>query len=756
MTNPTLVTTPFAENGDKNIIPQSIGAEPQNATQDEGFPEVTQTPISAGGIPPERKDINGVFNLYGQHIVHLNKGLPYEFDAAFATKIGGYPLHARIMLSNGDIVVNTTANNTINPNVDLTGWFNESLNLRENISRVKDAATIDLGYLNPPDNFDISATLQSFLNLSSEKPLNIVLPHGTFLMSQPIFAPFDSKGVSIDFNGSTLKPTVDYTSPDWYAIALYSNTNFPVVLKNGELNGELRKQNLFEYTDYLEYQRDSTSGVYAKANTVIFENFKLKNLYGQTTKTGCTHLYVLNSEIRSCGGHWYQNNDYDAFGDLFYIETGYTTGGIITASFENVIAHAKASDQYPENHQSGSPLTQVMYSRSGLVLENFGETNNKVYVSYKNCDIQFTERGIHQEALGINSHVYLENTRYDSCALFGSYLSETMSGFATNCKLGFYGSEYNGSKGLVRGFSGTSKAKLNFCEVTNLATDENYQMLGTSGYLEAYNTKFVGVSNLWADNVTGKLVDCEVDVIKHSSLSYIAWNSSFDMQDVDVTYSGSEPDVKIYNGQTGFFNKLKNITWEMTLPVINTVSMKENFDNVTLIVPNDYNENFKGSRFRVVGKNGLTKNYPEILWGLPEQLIFSNRYVKEIHEKPLSGTLNLYTDAVKALLNRQSVAMIVAKGQDSSNSDILSNISETAYSAGYYVALIKKDSSQPNGIKMVQPFLSVGSTAAAGFDLTIDSSGNVTAYGTYSSYVHVCVFPHKEKGTLPFVPDAMI
>lgn len=123
MTNPTLVTTPFAENGDKNTIPQSVGAEPQNATQDEGFPEVTQTPISAGGIPPERKDFNGILNLYGQHIVHLNKGLPYEFDAAFATAIGGYPLHARIMLSNGDIVQNTATNNINDPNSNTIGWI---------------------------------------------------------------------------------------------------------------------------------------------------------------------------------------------------------------------------------------------------------------------------------------------------------------------------------------------------------------------------------------------------------------------------------------------------------------------------------------------------------------------------------------------------------------------------------------------------------------------------------------------------------
>ncbi|QOV07800.1 tailspike protein [Acinetobacter virus fBenAci002] len=33
-----------------------------------------------------------------------------------------YPLDARIMLDNGDIVKSTTPNNTVNPNVDMTGW----------------------------------------------------------------------------------------------------------------------------------------------------------------------------------------------------------------------------------------------------------------------------------------------------------------------------------------------------------------------------------------------------------------------------------------------------------------------------------------------------------------------------------------------------------------------------------------------------------------------------------------------------------
>lgn len=122
MTNPKLITTAFAENGTANDIPESSAAEPQLATMSSGFPDITQKPIAEGGIPPERADFNGILKLYGQHIVHLNKGLGYEFDADFATAIGGYPLHARIVLTNGNEVKNTIPANTTNPNTDMTGW----------------------------------------------------------------------------------------------------------------------------------------------------------------------------------------------------------------------------------------------------------------------------------------------------------------------------------------------------------------------------------------------------------------------------------------------------------------------------------------------------------------------------------------------------------------------------------------------------------------------------------------------------------
>ncbi|UQS93268.1 tail spike protein, capsular polysaccharide depolymerase [Acinetobacter phage Scipio] len=177
MTNPTLITTPFAENGDKNIIPESVGANPQNATMQAGFPPITQQKISEGGIPPERNDFNGMFNLVTQHLVHLNNGMSYEFDQEHADKIGGYPLNARLMLTNGDIVRSTIANNTANPNVDMAGWDNPQKYLKTQVS-----------FYATPENFgstdgDAYNALQSAFNSGLKVQL---APNKTYLTSKTL------------------------------------------------------------------------------------------------------------------------------------------------------------------------------------------------------------------------------------------------------------------------------------------------------------------------------------------------------------------------------------------------------------------------------------------------------------------------------------------------------------------------------------------------------------------------------------------
>ena len=63
MANPTLLTSPIAENGDKNVIPASTGATTGLLDQEHGFQQINELPLQAGGLPPQRKDFNGAFNL---------------------------------------------------------------------------------------------------------------------------------------------------------------------------------------------------------------------------------------------------------------------------------------------------------------------------------------------------------------------------------------------------------------------------------------------------------------------------------------------------------------------------------------------------------------------------------------------------------------------------------------------------------------------------------------------------------------------
>lgn len=224
MTNPTLITTPFAENGDKNIIPESVGAEPQNATMQAGFPPITQQKISEGGIPPERNDFNGILNLYGQHIVHLNKGLTYEFDQAFADAIGGYPLNARLMLSNGDIVRSTVANNTVNPNMDMTGW-----------SKVKENSPVmyaeEFGVI-PNNPTEQTALIADAIAYCSARGIRLKFSAGTYLINTrrlPVVFPRTSmcaftipSNMHLEGDGDAIFKVMDGMSsvatPRWYTM----------------------------------------------------------------------------------------------------------------------------------------------------------------------------------------------------------------------------------------------------------------------------------------------------------------------------------------------------------------------------------------------------------------------------------------------------------------------------------------------------------------------------------------------------------
>ena len=81
-TNPTLLTMPIAENGQKNTIPATQAAAGDGLlSQSTGFPPETALPLGAGGKAPTREDFNGAFNLLSDIAFYAQKGWTFQYDA---------------------------------------------------------------------------------------------------------------------------------------------------------------------------------------------------------------------------------------------------------------------------------------------------------------------------------------------------------------------------------------------------------------------------------------------------------------------------------------------------------------------------------------------------------------------------------------------------------------------------------------------------------------------------------------------------
>lgn len=124
MTNPKLIATPFAQEGERSIIQETVGEFPNSATYQKGFPPTTMKSSLEGGIPPKGTDFNGIFYDITENLSFQAKGGRYKYSSEFSTKIGGYPLGATLLLDdNVTEVVSEIESNLNNPNIDMIGWI---------------------------------------------------------------------------------------------------------------------------------------------------------------------------------------------------------------------------------------------------------------------------------------------------------------------------------------------------------------------------------------------------------------------------------------------------------------------------------------------------------------------------------------------------------------------------------------------------------------------------------------------------------
>ena len=174
---PTKIPLPFANTGTRNTIPETTAgvSTPGLASFDVGFPSLTFTNPSAGGVPPAGADFNGVLWYLASIARWSNAGAGYTYDSAFSadTNVSGYPKGARLLRATLDgYWINQTEGNSTNPDTGGAGWAPAEGQLRAAVISVTATGALT------------AAQTGSLVEANSTTAITITLPSASGLNGQ--------------------------------------------------------------------------------------------------------------------------------------------------------------------------------------------------------------------------------------------------------------------------------------------------------------------------------------------------------------------------------------------------------------------------------------------------------------------------------------------------------------------------------------------------------------------------------------------
>lgn len=143
--SPAKQSKPFGINGPRETILPTTPSGDNTASYESGFPPITMTLKSAGGLPPKGQDMNQILFELSALGRWASSGAKNTYDSAFATAIGGYPAGSYVLGDDLKTVYRcTTDGNTANPNSVTTGWAKVANDISD-ILGLGTAATKDVG-----------------------------------------------------------------------------------------------------------------------------------------------------------------------------------------------------------------------------------------------------------------------------------------------------------------------------------------------------------------------------------------------------------------------------------------------------------------------------------------------------------------------------------------------------------------------------------------------------------------------------------
>jgi hypothetical protein len=451
------------------------------------------------------------------------------------------------------------------------------------------------------------------------------------------------------------------------------------------------------------------TGIATQTEYVLIENCRLRKIYGY----GINSSGAYQSEVRNCalsevGGHWYQNNTFDAFGDGVYHSRVKANGNVLI-SHCNIVG-------YSSN-----------YSRIGCTFEYATTYYN---ATIEHCLVQKYDRTIHIEE-GSSCNLTIDNCRVIDFRVGVFVFNLTTQGRirASNSYFQYGSGDYNGSQGWIAFNSSSTPTEFTDCFFTI-----------TSGSF---------TSNAGSDV---RYYDCIFDYKNTASVlsNHTAWFEGCQFRNIVAPgaanhyfFSGTQRfrSCRFYGTANVTFNRSSGTNFEEVIdcisygPVLSTPNVGSSIEYIGFTPSSSQ----LAAGFRVA--NGTTLYLPAFYNTFPNVDGWIGVGSGSTQNAPRTFTASS-TTVPSAIWANLSKATLIVKFSDGTASYLLRPEmfwDPTAYGQGYYHANIKRNTS---GAWVADGAVTtLGSPSAAGFDGSTANSLTWTGVGGFANLCQVLIIP---------------
>lgn len=351
---------------------------------------------------------------------------------------------------------------------------------------------------------DDSRAIQNAFNATKSGDAIVIFPKGTYKISTSLKIQ-NNGSLTIKGDGSVITPV---GTGGYSIVNITQNTTATSNIEDLTINGQYTTQSQWGLTNW--NKRILNNGLDITGGNANITNCKLENIWGNGIRFLQSGSIIMNGVvINNVGGHWYQNNTYDAFGDAIYIGD---RSNITNVTINNVQAVGKTDDRTNAKNN---------LSRIGIAVENLkkGYSDTKTMITVTNSSFTNYERSIHVEG-NLGSVIFnISNTNLKGRVLFLGFNNKVKPIINIDkSSMAFYKGNYNGTYGLAK----SAIVKATNCTINN--TGDGQAMGASQTEADFLNCTFDNMTGTFATNSNVKLENSNIKIAS-SKKGNLFWNT---------------------------------------------------------------------------------------------------------------------------------------------------------------------------------------------------------------------------------------